>query len=119
MRRIESIQEKIQERVDRIRKSALKLDKWAAEEDEIGGDLADEMINEADDIVGNLDDIESCLDELMDADGSSDGDLDRLHEAICEGRKQDAIDILADMFPDHALRSVRDQNALFPNRVVT
>lgn len=40
----------------------------------------------------------------------------RLHEAICEGRRQDAIDILnedGEMY----LRSVREQHNLFPDRV--
>lgn len=42
---------------------------------------------------------------------------DRLHEAICEGRKQDAIDILNAILPAANLRSVSTQNSLFPHRV--
>jgi len=45
------------------------------------------------------------------------GWLDRLHEAICEDRKQDAIDILNEEFPNANLRSVKTQSRLFPNRV--
>lgn len=41
-------------------------------------------------------------------------DIDLLHEAICEGRKQDAIDILNDLFPNANLRRVDTQNHLFP-----
>lgn len=44
-------------------------------------------------------------------------EADRLHEAICEGRKQDAIDILNKILPDAGLRSAHDQINLFPNRV--
>lgn len=46
-------------------------------------------------------------------------DIDRLHEAICEGRKQDAIDILNDILPDANLRPAKIQNSLFPDRVIT
>ena len=49
---------------------------------------------------------------------SLDMDADRLHEAICEGRKQDAIDILNDIIPSANLRPVSTQNSLFPNRVI-
>lgn len=45
-------------------------------------------------------------------------DIDLLHEAICEGRKQDAIDILNDLFPNANLRRVDTQNHLFPERVI-
>lgn len=40
----------------------------------------------------------------------------RLHEAICEGRRQDAIDILNEI-SDERFRSVREQHNLFPDRV--
>jgi hypothetical protein len=43
-------------------------------------------------------------------------DADRLHDAICEGRRQDAIDILNDITGGQ-LRSVREQRNLFPGRV--
>lgn len=44
-------------------------------------------------------------------------EADRLHEAICEGRKQDAIDILNKILPAANLRPAHIQNDLFPNRV--
>ncbi len=44
-------------------------------------------------------------------------EADRLHEAICEGRKQDAIDILNAILPEAGLRPAHVQNDLFPNRV--
>ena len=44
-------------------------------------------------------------------------EADRIHEAICEGRKQDAIDILNAILPDAGLRPAHVQNDLFPNRV--
>lgn len=44
-------------------------------------------------------------------------EVDRLHEAICENRQQDAIDILNALLPSAGLRSVVGQNSLFPNRV--
>lgn len=40
----------------------------------------------------------------------------RLHDAICEGRRQDAIDILNDI-TNGQHRSVREQRNLFPDRV--
>lgn len=40
----------------------------------------------------------------------------RLHEAICEGRRQDAIDALNDIAGDN-YRSVAEQHSLFPGRV--
>ena len=44
-------------------------------------------------------------------------EADRMHEAICEGRKQDAIDILNAILPEAGLRPAHVQNDLFPNRV--
>lgn len=41
--------------------------------------------------------------------------LDELHEAICEGRAQDALDILIDATGEN-LRPARQQNYLFPHR---
>jgi hypothetical protein len=43
-------------------------------------------------------------------------DAERLHEAICEGRRQDAIDILSDMTNAH-FRSVAQQKNLFGDRI--
>jgi hypothetical protein len=42
--------------------------------------------------------------------------IDQLHEAICEGRAQDVLDILTEATREN-LRPVRDQNYLFPDRV--
>ena len=44
-------------------------------------------------------------------------DLDMLHDAICEGRRHDAVELLRQMFPDYGLRSLREQANLFPGRV--
>lgn len=44
-------------------------------------------------------------------------DADILHAAICEGRKQDAIDILNSLIPEANLRPAKAQNYLFPERV--
>lgn len=43
-------------------------------------------------------------------------DATRLHEAICEGRRQDAIDILNEI-SDERFRSVCEQHNLFPDKV--
>lgn len=45
-----------------------------------------------------------------------DAEADRLHDAICEGRRQDAIDIL-NAVTGGQYRSVREQRNLFPDRV--
>lgn len=42
--------------------------------------------------------------------------ITRLHEAICENRRDDAIDILNEM-SEWRLRSVAEQRNLFPDRV--
>lgn len=42
--------------------------------------------------------------------------ITRLHEAICEGRRQDAIDILNEM-SEWRLRSVSEMHNLFPERI--
>lgn len=44
------------------------------------------------------------------------GEANRLHEAICEGRRDDAIDILNEITGDN-LRNVATQRNLFPDRV--
>lgn len=59
-------------------------------------------------------DKESIRDEVL-SELVSDADI--LHEAICEGRKQDAIDILNTIIPGASLRPVKAQNSLFPQRV--
>lgn len=43
-------------------------------------------------------------------------DADRLHDAICEGRRDDAIQILNDITGDRFM-SIREQHNLFPDRV--
>lgn len=45
-------------------------------------------------------------------------EVDRLHEAIAEGRRQDAVDILNDTLElPLRLRSVSEHMRLFPNRI--
>lgn len=44
-------------------------------------------------------------------------DASRMHDAICEGRRDDAIAILQELFPYERLRSVAEQRNLFPDRV--
>jgi len=46
----------------------------------------------------------------------SDANAERLHEAICEGRRDDAIDILNEVTGDN-FRNVATQRNLFPDRV--
>lgn len=43
-------------------------------------------------------------------------DADALHDAICEGRRQDAIDMLSSISGSY-FRSVAQQRNLFPDRV--
>lgn len=44
--------------------------------------------------------------------------VDPMHEAICEGRAQDALDLLNAAVPSAHLRDVATQNRLFPHRVM-
>ena len=78
----------------------------------------DEPEDDAAVLAGKLN--EELADFLEDYDPDSanidDGDLDRMHEAICEGRRQDAIDILNELTGAN-LRSISAQRNLFPNRV--
>lgn len=83
----------------------------------------------ADDFIGALFDdgdltnegsaILSALTDDSDADEDepqvSYDDATRLHEAICEGRKQDAVDILNEITGEN-FRSFREQKNLFPDR---
>ena len=78
---------------------------------------------------GLTDDGEEIRDELADDDEREawldevKGDLadqfTPIHEAICEGRKQDAIDMPVAIIPTSVnyWRSVAEQNRLFPDRV--
>ncbi len=63
-------------------------------------------------------DIWAVLDELVDKPDAilSDDDASRLHDAICEGRRNDAIHILRDITGEF-YRDVEAQNNLFPDRV--
>lgn len=108
----EKIQADIQKEVDRLKRTINQFEKWAAGIDD---DLAGEMTDLCVVAFTDLEDIEAVLDEMsIDADP----DLDAIHEAICEGRKQDALDLLSDMFPEANFRRVADQNRLFPDRVI-
>lgn len=44
-------------------------------------------------------------------------DLDLLAEAICEGRRLDAMEMLKRAFPQQQFRSLAEHHRLFPNRV--
>lgn len=66
----------------------------------------DDEVNE---LNAELDKLQAEVDAVA-ADG------ERIHEAICEGRRQDAIDLLRDI-TNLPLRSVREQANLFPQRV--
>jgi hypothetical protein len=111
----EKIQADIQKEVDRLKRTINQFAKWAADDDGIDDDLAGEMTDSCIGAITDLEDIEAVLDEMsIDAEP----DLDAIHEAICEGRKQDALDLLSDMFPKANFRRVADQNRLFPDRVI-
>lgn len=56
-------------------------------------------------------------DHLIDRD-EAEGDFDRMHEAICEGRAQDALDLLASI-TGLDFRPAAVQNRLFPARAPT
>lgn len=43
--------------------------------------------------------------------------VEAVYDAICEGRRQDAIDALQRVFPGYQFRSVAEQRNLFPERV--
>lgn len=60
----------------------------------------------------------TALGELVDEPDAilSDDDATRLHDAICEGRRNDAIHILRDITGEF-YRDVEAQNNLFPDRV--
>ncbi len=60
--------------------------------------------------------LQTKIDELEAEAISFDLDANRLHDAICEGRRQDAIDILNDV-TGGCYRSLADQRNLFPDRV--
>ena len=67
--------------------------------------------------------LEAQVSELQDDVAKLEGEAvsfgenaDRIHDAICEGRRQDAIDILNDVTGGN-YRSVREQANLFPDRV--
>lgn len=66
-------------------------------------------------IISALVDMDDVRDDIM---GEFLEDADRIHEAICEGRKQDAIDLLNQMIPEANLRPAAVQNSLFPDRVL-
>lgn len=42
---------------------------------------------------------------------------ERMHEAICEGRRDEAIDLLRECFTEYRLRPVSEQRNLFPDRI--
>lgn len=93
----------------------------ALKEHKIWDDVCDRAIDDAldrGDVITNSDhgDEISDLENKIAAMPDFNADADRLHDAICEGRRQDAIDILNDIV-DGGLRSVREQNNLFPDRV--
>lgn len=67
-------------------------------------------------IQDDYDDLERSYLELERKIKLDAADHARLHEAICEGRRQDAIDILNEISDDQ-FRSVREQHNLFPDRV--
>lgn len=80
--------------------------------------MADECVDE--DLVVSLSAMDDMREELAEARvdaGNLEIDVERLHEAICEGRHQDAIDILAEATNSN-LRSLSSMKNLFPNRIL-
>lgn len=103
-----------------------EFDKFSARLKDVDGASEDdtkEISAVIDEIGGLCRDASVGLDELHGElradDGVETGDVDALHEAICEGRKQDAIDILNRIFPEANLRTVAAQSNLFPDRVIS
>jgi hypothetical protein len=56
------------------------------------------------------------IEELEDAKRDFGPSVTRLHDAICEGRRQEAVDILKEV-TGQDFRSVAQQHNLFPGRV--
>lgn len=86
--------------------------------------FVDALYDSEGDVTKDGDKIIAFILQSQDADDIRDeieaeflAEADRLHEAICEGRKQDAIDILNKILPAANLRPAHVQNDLFPNRV--
>lgn len=78
----------------------------------IRDDSIDELSEDGAKIWVELDEFADRQDEVI----LSDYDASRLHEAICEGRRNDAIHILRDVTGEF-YRDVEAQNNLFPDRV--
>lgn len=77
-------------------------------------DSADGLTAQGQAIFNELSDDEEKEAEETDST-IDDSQLDRLHEAICENRKEDAIDILREISGDY-FRTVPEQKHLFPGR---
>lgn len=107
----------ISKALDEISGAADKARNLAENDPGISDDLVVDVIEIVEAIDRNVTGINNALDRLQ--DDVTPADVDRLHEAICEGRKQDAIDILNEMHPDANLRSAAAQANLFPNRVIS
>ena len=81
----------------------------------VGALIKDDSIDELSDAGAK---IWAEIDALVDEPDAilSDDDATRLHDAICEGRRNDAIYILRDITGEF-YRDVEAQNNLFPDRV--
>lgn len=69
------------------------------------------------DLTSDGSEILDALQDGLEADPElSSDDAGRLYDAICEGRRDDAIEILAEITGER-FRSIREQHNLFPDRV--
>lgn len=84
-------------------------------------DVLDTMVAEAitEGLAHDKDEVEDLENKLTEARNAATvfaDDAERLHIAICEGRRDDAIDILNEITGDRH-RSIREQRNLFPDRI--
>lgn len=107
------------DRRQRVELVAFMADLMSAEEfvealEHKPGDARDTVLTKDGELITNHL-LESYFDHLVDVETP---EVDQLHEAICEGRQQDAVDLLT-AITGFDFRSVSTQNRLFPHRVET
>lgn len=86
--------------------------------DAVEGALSDGEVVSKEHFAEETSDLNSRIEELEGTLIIAERDAADLHDAICEGRRQDAIDILNEVTGDN-YRSVREQANLFPGRVAS
>lgn len=99
--------------VPRVLATLREWRKW----DDFLDDVSEEVIDA--NLAADKDDFDAIERENIDLAAKIkdiSADAERLHEAICEGRRDDAIDILNEITGDN-FRNVATQRNLFPDRV--